>query len=300
MVDWNDLQREWDSQPEYPEERMNQIADLVQTRSGHMRSILSRRDMGEAFAGIFIIVVFGAYLLFETTNTISVIGVAVAIAGALEIIVLTQLIQRWGRTDFASVPLKEFLSSEVRMLNREILLLRYVAWWYLLPLYTGACLFVIGIGFNDDWESGKPFAVGFCVVYLVFCIWIWRLNQKARRKTLEPLRDAMRQTYDGLSNLDSEGSIVENDLGEALRNPALDEACRPTFRLLRPSWHRIVVIVLACIGGFATGVVIQQNSGEPMRFEEWPLLGLLGAATIAYTSLCVRLNGEDQSIDSTD
>lgn len=297
MADLNDLQREWDAQPQYSEEKLHEIAELVRTRSGSMRSVLFARDMRETIACVFIIVVFGAYWVFDAYwgtagNAMAKTGIAIIIAGAVEIMVLMQIVQRRGRADFTSVPLKEFLLSEVRMLNRQISLLRHVAWWYLLPLYTGCCVFVFGIGLNDDWESGRIFAIGFCVGYFVFCAFLWWLNQYARQKTLEPLRDALQRTYNGLSALDSESAEAESGLLDALADPALDPKWR-CVRFVRPSWHQIVVMVFACLGGFFAGVRVQEFSGEPMRYEEWPLVGLMVAALFALGSTCVRRSGKD-------
>ena len=292
MADLNDLQREWDSQPEYSEEKMNEIAELVRTRSGSMRSRLFARDMRETIASVLIIVFFGAYW-FSAPNAITKIGIAITIAGAVEIIILLQIVRRRGRVDFTSVPLKEFSLSEVQLLNREIALLRHVVWWYLLPLCIGACVFVIGISLDDDWESGRTFCISFCVGYFVFCIFVWWLNRYARKATLEPLRDAMQRTYEGLSALDSESAAADSNLVDVLANPALDAKSR-YFRFVRPSWHQIVIVVFACMGGVFAGVLVQQYSGEPMRYEEWPLLGLMVAAVFALASSCVRRIGKDE------
>jgi hypothetical protein len=286
MADLNDLQREWDSQPDYSEKKMNEIAELVRTRSGFMRSRLFRRDLAELIAGVIIIIFFGFYWL-QATNWMTKTGTAITIAGAVEIIVLTQIVQRRGRADFTSVPLKEFLLSEVKLLNRQIALLRHVVWWYILPLYLGACLFAMGISLDDEWQSGRAFGISFCVGYFVLCTFIWWLNQYGRRRTLEPLRDAMQRTYDGLSGMDSEPAAADSDLVDVLANPALDAGCQPV-RFVRPTGHQIMLVLFACLGGVAAGMLVQSYSGAPMRFEEWPLVGLMVAGMIAFGSLCVR------------
>ena len=288
MADLNDLQREWDSQPEYSEERMNDIAELVRRRSGSMRSQLFARDMAETIAGIIIIVVFGAFW-FAAPNAIAKTGIVITIAGAVEIILLMQFVQRRGRIDFASVPLREFLLSEVQVLNRQISLLRHVAWWYILPLFVGACVFVIGITSGSGWPDRIVFCVSFCVVYFLFCTFIWWLNQRGRKTTLEPLRDAMQQTYDGLSAQESESDEAESQLLDVLTNPALDGKWR-FVRLVWPSWHQVVVVVFACLGGVYSGLQIQHYLDAPKRFEEWPLAGLMVAGVLALGSACIRRN----------
>jgi hypothetical protein len=129
-----------------------------------------------------------------------------------------------------------------------------------------------------------------------FCAFCWWLNQNARQKTLEPLRDALQRTYDGLSALDSESAEADSDLLDALADPALDAKGR-CVRFVRPSWHQIVVMVFACLGGFFAGVRVQEFSGEPMRYEEWPLVGLMVAAIFTFVSSCVRRSGKDELRD---
>ena len=291
MADLNDLKREWDSQPEYPEEKMNEIARLVQTRSGVMRSALFARDMGETIASVIIIVVFGGFW-FTAPNAIAKAGIVVTILGCIEAVAVMQIAQRRNRLDFTAVPLQEFLQAEVRMLNRQISLLRHVAWWYLLPLFAGGCLFAIGIGGDREWESGPVFSISFCAAYFVLCTFIWWFNQYGRRKTFEPLRDAMQQTLQGLSEMESDAAAPDPGLVEALTDAKLDSTF--PFRLVWPAWHQGVVIAFAGLGGFLGGMQIQEISGEPMRYEEWPLMGLMLAAGFAIGSTCVRRGGSTE------
>jgi hypothetical protein len=256
-----------------------------------MRSQLFARDMSETIVGGVIIIIFGG-LLFTTANALARTGMAITIAGAMEIIVLMQIVRRRGRVDFASVPLKEFLLSEVQLLNRQISLLRHVAWWYLLPLYTGACVFVIGINSDRSWEESRTGSISFCVGYFIFCVFVWWLNQRARRKTLEPLRDAMQQTYSALVSLDSEAAAADTGLLDALANPALDATCR-VVRFVRPSRLQIAILTEAGIGGAIAGGFVQYYSGATVRLEEGPLAGLIAALMLAYGILCVRRTGND-------
>jgi hypothetical protein len=51
-----------------------------------------------------------------------------------------------------------------------------------------------GISFHNnrgDWDRSRSFCISFCVGYFVFCALVWWLNQNARKKTLEPLHDAL-------------------------------------------------------------------------------------------------------------
>jgi len=297
MADLNDLKREWDSQQEYSEKKMNKIAELVRSRSDSMRSRLFARDMTETIVGVFIIVVFGGFWFvapaLSAPNAIAKTGISIIIAGAVEIIVLMQIVQRRGRADFTSVALKDFLASEVQVMNRQVSLSRHVAWWYLLQLYTGACLFVIGLGASGDWNEQRTFCISFCVGYLIFCVFVWWLNQYARRTTLEPLRNAMQRTYDSLAAMDSGAPDPDADLVSALADPALDRKCGVgNWRLVRPSWFQVIVIILATLGGAYCGLRYPIHDMGPEFFQA--VVGAIIAFEIALVCTILRRRSQKE------
>ena len=224
MADLNDLQNDWDSQPTYSEEHMTEIANLVQSRSDTLRDTLFKRDMVETGAALFIVVFF-APALFITKGLLAKAGIWIAILGAVEIAVLMNWVRRLDRADFATLPLKDFLASELRSIDRQIAMLRYIAWWYLLPLYAGASLFVFGV----DWAATEAprslgdfwFSLMFGVGYFVMCFFIWRANQRTRAVQLEPLRDVLQRTYDSVTALESPEN--ESDLISSLAETKLED-----------------------------------------------------------------------------
>lgn len=287
MADLNDLQREWDAQPDYPEAKMNEIANLVRSRSDSMRSRLFRRDLGEAIACLIVIVVFGSFWS-TAPNLVAKTGIAISIAGAVEIMVVLQTVRRRGRVDFAAVPLKEYIVAEIQGLNRQITLVRHVAWWYLLPCYLGASVVVIGIMSSPPrgaprWIAGTLFCVG----YLIVCLFLWRVNQKARRKNLEPLRDAMQRTYDSLVAMDAGGAQPEGDIVAVLADPQLD--CQPgvgDWKFVKPGRNQVLVIVGAALVAMLPPLFWTNPDVGPAALQS--AMSAIGAASIAWAATCVR------------
>jgi hypothetical protein len=60
-------------------------------------------------------------------------------------------------------------------------LLKSVLWWYLLPLFIGYLFFMIG--FNFYWFI----TAGFVIFGLVLYAYIWKLNQDAVSKYIDPM-----------------------------------------------------------------------------------------------------------------
>ena len=289
MAELNDLQLEWDSQPQYTEERMNEIATLVRTRSNSMRSLLFASNLGEAIMFVFIIAGFAGYWCFApddfAPNAISKAGIAIIIVSGVGGIVLTQVVQRRGRVDFTSVPLKEFLSSEVSVLNRQISLLRHVAWWYEVPFCFGVCVFAIGIGLRD-WEILQTWCILFCAGYIVVSAFVWWMSQKTGKKLFEPLRDAMQRTYDSLTAMESDSAEPNADLMSPLADPALDIiGGTPNWDLVKPSWREAIVITLSTLGGAYCGLRYPIDDMGPELFQ-----AVIGAIVAFEISLvCIWL-----------
>ena len=237
MADLNDLQKDWDSQPTYSEKKMNEIATLVQARSDSMRNTLFKRDITETVAAVFVIACI-APALFFVSGTIAKVGAGIIILGAIEIVVLMNWVRRLDKPDFAALPLKDFLASELRSMDRQIALLRYVAWWYLLPILTGASLFVFGMDWAsaDTPKSFKDFVFSICFTggYLIVCVFIWRINQRARKTRLQPLRDVLQQTYDSVTALGS--PEAESDLIKSLADSKLDVCDKPKLIKSKLFW----------------------------------------------------------------
>lgn len=290
MADLNDLQRDWDSQPQYSEEKMNEIATLVRTRSRSMRSALFACNLGEAMMFVLIIFGSGGFWIFAPNdlapNEISKIGIVIVIASSMGGIVLTQVVQRRGRVDFTTVPLKEFLLSEVRLLNRQITLLRQLAWWYELPFYCGVCVLAIGVCWHD-WEALQIWCILFCVGYFLASALVWWLGRKAGMKLYVPLRDALQSTCNSLDAMESDSEGANSDLTSALADPTLDVIVgTPNCSLLKPSWHEAIAIVVLTFGGMFCGLRHPIDGAGPAQFQS--VIGAIVGFEISLAGIWLR------------
>lgn len=261
MPDFDDLRSEFESQPTVPEERMSEIAALVCKRSDRLESVLDQRDRQELFAAIFVAVCFGAAAIFMSAPLVK-IGGLVVVVGCVEIVLVMRRARRPSQPDPMSLSLADRLQHEIEMVERQITLLKNVAWWYLAPIYLGACLFVSGLAW--DW-----FAVFFAASYFIICLGIWKMNQTARRENLEPLRDRLVAAREAVANPDTADAIhneVVQGLSEDTFGPAAaaadmtpeqaKEYSRQTLRAVGRFFDAVIVFVLMAWGGMVAGGMI--------------------------------------------
>jgi hypothetical protein len=111
------------------------------------------------------------------------LGIALLLA-ALLLIVAVLL---WARRPRASAgsSVGEHLRTELAHMDRQIFILRHVAWWYVAPIFVGINLFVAGLR-----GARSTFAVTYAIVTFVFSVFIVWLNRRGARG-LQPLRDSL-------------------------------------------------------------------------------------------------------------
>ena len=104
----------------------------------------------------------------------------------------------------------DFVDIETDYLTRQVQL-RMVTWWYLLPLYIGGVLIVAGL--TDPFRSSL-FEPIFLSIYMAICtalfVFIWWLNQMARKKHLEPLLDYYVEIRKAVESGETKGVDSEN------------------------------------------------------------------------------------------
>ncbi|MEM1069488.1 MAG: hypothetical protein AAGI63_11370 [Planctomycetota bacterium] len=184
MSELEHLKSTWQSASGISSERFSKLSEAVQKNTRSTQKVVLHRDVAES-AAAFVILVFGITGISSSKNWLDFIGFAVLIAVCVEIPVVLWLARRRTLQDISSSNYADFLADEIHYLRRQVRLLKHVVWWYLLPIYTSMTLVCLGVSYPEFsvWITAY---LGLCGAV---CIYLWRLNQKARKARLEPLLD---------------------------------------------------------------------------------------------------------------
>ena len=196
----DDLKETWrQSHGELGDSRVGELASQALERASQFEKTILRRDLIETAAAIFVIFGFGLFLR-EGFPWISRLGMIIIVLGAGEVIVTLHLTRRRDRRPQHDLPLTEFCAAEIARVDRQIRLLRYVNWWYSGPMLLGVCVFLSGILFSVPLplHISVPAFAAFCVLILIFGWIIYRINQRALRNELAPLREELAGIYESL------------------------------------------------------------------------------------------------------
>jgi len=111
------------------------------------------------------------------------IGIALLLAG----LVLIVAVLLWARRPRASAgsSVGEHLRTELAHMDRQIFIARYVAWWYVAPVFVGINLFIAGVR-----GATSMFAITYAIVTLAVSVLIVWLNRRGAQK-LRALRDSL-------------------------------------------------------------------------------------------------------------
>lgn len=203
MADLEDLKQVWQSQSGISQQRFNQIGVKVHDGSRQLQATIFRRDMVETCASIAVVVVF-AYFLSLAKNWTDGLGFAVVVIAAITIPIVLWAARRRDKTVVSAANFRDYLQVEIAYLRRQVRLLRSVGWWYLLPLYVGLALIMFGMT-GPSYTTGEWVILGICmVINTALFIYLWWINQSARKRHLEPLLEYYVQMQAALDNGDDE------------------------------------------------------------------------------------------------
>ena len=185
MTNLDDLKKTWQSQSGISQQRFDQIGSKVKDSTELLQLTIFRRDMLETFASVVIVAFFSRFML-SAKSWIDWSGcLIVVIAGITFPIVLWRARKRSLAT-VSAANFRDFVNIEIDYLRRQIRLLRMVASWYLLALYTGMVLMLVGLTDPLSQVELIVATVYFAISAGLF-IYIWWLNQLARKAGFEPL-----------------------------------------------------------------------------------------------------------------
>jgi hypothetical protein len=167
-----------------PDRPNRELATAVRARLESLQSTIRWRDCREISAAIAGIIVFGIWFWTEP-GIVTRIGAAVMVAGSV-LIIARLLWARWGsRQERSHLQMREFCTTERDRIDAQIRLLRSVPWWYLGPTLLGTNLYVFGlVGYHAA-------AIGYLVFTLALGLALSRLNMRAVRKQLAPIKQEL-------------------------------------------------------------------------------------------------------------
>jgi len=159
------------------------VTRLVEKVAHDFEKTIERRDLMETAIALALVPFLG-WLAVQPPAGMRTIGCAISIA-ALILVAVKLWLARRADTSKSAEPLSfaDCLSAERERIMRQVHLLKSVAWWYIAPFLLGANL----IFWVDSWSWQA--SVAYPVGTVLFGVFVWWLNQRAVRRTLQPMLD---------------------------------------------------------------------------------------------------------------
>ncbi len=172
---------------------------LIESVTQKIKSIdksVRRRDGREIFIAVCLILLFGWWLIIMP-RVLSKIGAAIIIAGCVLVIIRLLLARRNNIKEDTASAINYHLMVSHQSVKKQIKLLGTVAWWYLLPFFTGAICFYYS--FPVSFMSKAIYTMIVAILYG----YIYYLNKKAVTKVLKPLEENIGNLLNELSETES-------------------------------------------------------------------------------------------------
>ena len=172
----NSAQQIWQSQPV---EGMEVSVDVIRLRATKFERKISRRNLRETIASLFVIIFFG-YFFVTSPGILLRITWALFIAGMIWIVVALRLkgTPKTMPAAMGSSSSMDFFRSE---LERQRDLLKNVFPWYLAPLVPGYVALNIAYAFQFPGPVRWTGLGLLDVIFVAIFIGVWYMNQRAAR-----------------------------------------------------------------------------------------------------------------------
>jgi hypothetical protein len=161
------------------------------------------RDVREWLVTIF----FAGYFLYLAFKIDSHVHWPLIVSAIILCVPMTYVALRKPKRPFpeASATLADYLRNSIADVQHQLGLLRSVARWYLGPIALSGTIFLADVTFSLSPPSGGQlssvgrFLIAASIGAAVFYV-VWKINQYAARKHLEPLLQRLRQTLAEIEN----------------------------------------------------------------------------------------------------
>lgn len=194
----DDLQKTWQSQPTARiDAAAEELLREVRQNQRSFRRTIFWRDFREVFAAVVMTMWF-------TWQGWSDKGWPWVLLGGLCLwvggFILVDRFRRRGRAARFGDSLLGCVEASLEDVEHQVWLLKNVFWWYILPPGVGMAIAIVHTALGmDDAPAWLAWGVGLVVgaICATACVWVYRINQAAVRKELEPRRQellAMRES----------------------------------------------------------------------------------------------------------
>ncbi len=198
-MNFEELQKAWQCQDPGAKVLINAdgLLNEVRRNQRQFRMTIFWRDVREVGVAFLLTVLF-LYLGMRHHDWTDAV-LALACFGVGTFMVVDRLLQR-SKQPASSDSLKTCIEGSLLQVNHQIWLLKNVLWWYLMP-FTVALGISIG---HSAWRTSNPgfpaLMIGvISALFVALVYWgIYRLNQYAVRKSLEPRRQELETLLAGL------------------------------------------------------------------------------------------------------
>ncbi len=261
MANLDALKDTWHSQSGISAQRFEQIASTVRAGSDLLQTTIFRRDMLETCASVVVVVAFAPGLLYAK-NWVAWSGFALEVIVGITIPFVLGWARKKPPTAVYEKSFRDFVNVEIDHLERQVRLLRMVTWWYLLPMYVGIVLILVGL---TEPRRMVLFELIFVITYLALCtvffVFVWWLNQSARKNNLQPLLLHYVELRDSLDSGDASSL-------QLLPDPPSEFLQRAPPKLMTRRQRRVwvflsaVVVLLVAAAGLATMQSFDPRTGR--------------------------------------
>jgi len=191
-MNFDDSQKAWQSQDAAAEVTINADLLLKEVRRNQWQfwATIFWRDVREVGVAILLAIYFAyhGWRNHDWTDELS----AAACLGIGAFMVVDRMLQR-KKQPVVNHSLKDCITASLAQVNHQIWLLKNVFWWYLLPLLITSAISMTYSALHVRHFGRGAIAGEIIAVLLVASIFwgVYRLNQAAVRRSLEPRRQEL-------------------------------------------------------------------------------------------------------------
>src|SRR4051812_44129381 len=236
----------------------------VQRSHGQFRAMIFWRDFREVGVAVVMVPVWIAMGIVLSLSWAWYLGVPAFIWVAAYLVV--DRIRHKQKPIEPGEPLVKSATESLKQVEHQIWLLRNVFWWYILPLFIAELAFFADVAWSFGNEGWLP-ALIFFVVQVVFVsainYFVYRVNQNAVRKSLEPRRQELLKLIASLT--DENASEVSGEY-PILMNA---ETCKFSRRRLLVAGVLFVVFLSIGVAGIVIGYRLDHPEKSPFAAVRW-------------------------------